>query len=175
MAGLSGRTWSLLSAGTCRLSSSGSGLARRYIHETTVDFHPFTACMVLKQESDLRGISFTVDPRCLEKYLRVDQDTLLKKQKEKSAILMRRYNTCRYFQCRTRLPPGHKTAPRQLIHKQTVMWIKSIYLAVAVERFVAECCLHTVQFSSKWYLYARKSPYALHPVSQKFPGCCPDQ
>ena len=74
--------------------------------------------------------------------------TLLKKQKEKSAILMRRYNTCRYFQCRTHLPPGHKTAPRQLKHKQTVMWIKSIYLAVAVERFVAECCLHTVQFSS---------------------------
>ena len=26
-----------------------------------------------------------------------------------------------------------------------------------------------VQFSSRWYLCARKSPYALHPVSQKFP------
>ena len=26
-----------------------------------------------------------------------------------------------------------------------------------------------VQFSSRWYLYARKSPYALHPVSRKFP------
>ena len=26
----------------------------------------------------------------------------------------------------------------------------------------------TVQFSSRWYLCARKNPYALHPVSQKF-------
>ena len=26
-----------------------------------------------------------------------------------------------------------------------------------------------VQFSSRWYLCARKSPYALHPFSQKFP------
>ena len=26
-----------------------------------------------------------------------------------------------------------------------------------------------VQFSSRWYLCAQKSPYALHPVSQKFP------
>ena len=25
------------------------------------------------------------------------------------------------------------------------------------------------QFSSRWYLCARKSPYALHPVCQKFP------
>ena len=25
-----------------------------------------------------------------------------------------------------------------------------------------------IQFSSRWYLCARKSPYALHPVSQKF-------
>ena len=29
-----------------------------------------------------------------------------------------------------------------------------------------------VQFSSRWYLCARKSPYALHPVSQKFPQRC---
>ena len=28
------------------------------------------------------------------------------------------------------------------------------------------------QFSSKWYLCAQKSPYALHPVSQKFPQRC---
>ena len=27
-------------------------------------------------------------------------------------------------------------------------------------------------FSSGWYLCAWKSPYALHPVSQKFPQCC---
>ena len=30
----------------------------------------------------------------------------------------------------------------------------------------------SVQFSSRWYLCARKSPYALHPVSQKFPQLC---
>ena len=30
-----------------------------------------------------------------------------------------------------------------------------------------------VQFSSRWYLCARKSPYTLHPVSQKFPQRCP--
>ena len=29
-----------------------------------------------------------------------------------------------------------------------------------------------VQFSSRWYLYACKSPHALHPVSQKFPKHC---
>ena len=28
----------------------------------------------------------------------------------------------------------------------------------------------TVQFGSRWYLYAQKSPYTLHPVSQKFPN-----
>ena len=28
-----------------------------------------------------------------------------------------------------------------------------------------------VQFSSRWYLCAQKIPYALHPVSQKFPQC----
>ena len=27
-----------------------------------------------------------------------------------------------------------------------------------------------VQFSSRWYLCAQKGPYALHPVSQKFPN-----
>ena len=31
-------------------------------------------------------------------------------------------------------------------------------------------CRH--QFSSRWYLCARKSPYALHPVSQKFAQRC---
>ena len=31
---------------------------------------------------------------------------------------------------------------------------------------------YSVQFSSSCYLCARKSPYALHPVSQKFPQCC---
>ena len=29
-----------------------------------------------------------------------------------------------------------------------------------------------MQFSSRWYLCARKSPCALHPVSQKFPQRC---
>ena len=29
----------------------------------------------------------------------------------------------------------------------------------------------SVQFSSRWYLSARESPYALHPVSQTFPQC----
>ena len=33
-------------------------------------------------------------------------------------------------------------------------------------------CYHSVQFSSRWYLRAWKSPYALHPVSQKFPQRC---
>ena len=27
-----------------------------------------------------------------------------------------------------------------------------------------------LRFNSRWYLFARKSPYALHPVSQKFPN-----
>ena len=30
----------------------------------------------------------------------------------------------------------------------------------------------TVQFSSRWYLYSWKGPYALHSVSQKFPQRC---
>ena len=30
----------------------------------------------------------------------------------------------------------------------------------------------SVQFSSRWYLCAQKSPYALHPVSQMFPQHC---
>ena len=30
----------------------------------------------------------------------------------------------------------------------------------------------SVEFNSRWYLCARKSPYALHPVSQKFPQRC---
>ena len=34
---------------------------------------------------------------------------------------------------------------------------------------VCVCVLSSVQFSSKWYLCAWKSPYALHPISQKFP------
>ena len=29
-----------------------------------------------------------------------------------------------------------------------------------------------IQFSSRWYLCAQKSPYALHPISLKFPQCC---
>ena len=33
----------------------------------------------------------------------------------------------------------------------------------------AEYIFSSVQFSSRWYLCARKSPYALHPVCQKFP------
>ena len=32
--------------------------------------------------------------------------------------------------------------------------------------------LRAFQFSSRWCLCARKSPYALHPVSQKFPRRC---
>ena len=31
------------------------------------------------------------------------------------------------------------------------------------------CVLSSVQFSSRWYLCAWKSPYALHPICQKFP------
>ena len=31
---------------------------------------------------------------------------------------------------------------------------------------------NSVQFRSRWYLCARKSPYAHHPVSQKFPQRC---
>ena len=30
----------------------------------------------------------------------------------------------------------------------------------------------SVQFGSRWYLCARKSPYALHPVSETFPQLC---
>ena len=32
--------------------------------------------------------------------------------------------------------------------------------------------IEKVHFSSRWYQCARKSPYALHPVSQKFPQRC---
>ena len=34
------------------------------------------------------------------------------------------------------------------------------------------CLFVSVQFSSRWYLCAWKSPYALHTVSQKFPQRC---
>ena len=34
------------------------------------------------------------------------------------------------------------------------------------------CSAPSFQFSSRWYLCARKSPHALHPVSQKFPQHC---
>ena len=30
----------------------------------------------------------------------------------------------------------------------------------------------SVEFSSRWYLYAWDSPYILHPISQKLPWCC---
>ena len=30
--------------------------------------------------------------------------------------------------------------------------------------------MQQLQFSSRWYLCAHKSPYALHPISQKFPN-----
>ena len=43
---------------------------------------------------------------------------------------------------------------------------KSLLLSSSV------CLLSSVQFSPRWYLCARKSPYALHPVSQKFPQRC---
>ena len=38
-------------------------------------------------------------------------------------------------------------------------------------------CIHVIQFSSRWHttcsnLHAQKSPYVLHPVSQKFPQHC---
>ena len=30
-----------------------------------------------------------------------------------------------------------------------------------------------IQFNSRWYICAREGTYALHPVSQEFPQCCP--
>ena len=32
--------------------------------------------------------------------------------------------------------------------------------------------MRSTPFSSRWFLCAQKSPYALHPVSQKFPQLC---
>ena len=29
--------------------------------------------------------------------------------------------------------------------------------------------LYRVQFSSRWYLHAQESPYALNPITEKFP------
>ena len=40
--------------------------------------------------------------------------------------------------------------------------------AYEFERYIGKSGIH-LQFSSRWYLCARKSPYALHRVSQKFP------
>ena len=39
----------------------------------------------------------------------------------------------------------------------------------SLKQLCEETASITVQFSSRWYLCAPKSPYALHPVSQKFP------
>ena len=39
-------------------------------------------------------------------------------------------------------------------------------------RTICHTSVSSVQFSSRWYLCARKSPYALHHVSQKFPQRC---
>ena len=37
---------------------------------------------------------------------------------------------------------------------------------------ISDIRLSSVQFSSGWSLCARKSPYTLHPVSQRFPQRC---
>ena len=44
-------------------------------------------------------------------------------------------------------------------------------VCVALDR-KGEVQFSLVQFTWRWYLCARKSPYALHPVSQKFPQRC---
>ena len=44
--------------------------------------------------------------------------------------------------------------------------------ALGLTRYMQLYTDSSVQFSSRWYLCARKSPYALHPVSQKFPQRC---
>jgi len=44
--------------------------------------------------------------------------------------------------------------------------------ALELTRYMQLYTDSSVQFSSRWYLCARKSPYALHPVSQKFPQRC---
>ena len=44
--------------------------------------------------------------------------------------------------------------------------------ALELTRYMQLYTDSSVQFSSRWYLCARKSPYALHPVSQKLPQRC---
>ena len=53
-------------------------------------------------------------------------------------------------------------------------WVVDFYAQSASVslRTIRASITETVQFSSRWYLCARKIPYALHPVSQKFPRRC---
>ena len=60
------------------------------------------------------------------------------------------------------LYPISETAGRRVV-RPSQNWDRAVHAAGRVAR---------VRFSSRWYLRGRKSPYALHPVSQTFPQSC---
>ena len=51
-------------------------------------------------------------------------------------------------------------------------YLRVCILSVHSNTAVKWLSITTVQFSSRWYLCTRKSPYAIHPVTQKFPQRC---
>ena len=54
-----------------------------------------------------------------------------------------------------------------------IYWSCCNHLVMSVHQYLSDWCVcaqfSSVQFSSRWYLCAWKSPYALHPICQKFP------
>ena len=64
-----------------------------------------------------------------------------------------------------RPPPGATTTLRALAFSATMTPVSDALCLCGRPDI-------TVQFSSRWYLCARKSSYALHPISLKFPQRC---
>ena len=71
---------------------------------------------------------------------------------------------------------GSSTEPRGTPYNKerwlrfTTQWAMQARIMQTLQRPLS---VIVTQFSSRWYLCARKSPYALHPVSQTFPQRCP--
>ena len=75
-------------------------------------------------------------------------------------------------------------SPDTIESKSTAVVVVAVVVAAVVAVVVVAAAIVAVvngrlcfqfssaQFSSRWYLCVQKSPYALHPVSEKFPQRC---
>ena len=62
-----------------------------------------------------------------------------------------------------------RSFPKFYVHTQNVETQAGCHMRRHVSIWEKLFQFSSVQFSSRWYICARKSPYELHPVSQKFP------